>query len=374
MPEDQVTTEVVEQSAKLTTFGNVQNDLASFETNQAATQQAAETVLENTSTETTETTQTQESVDSTNEVESNTSNFSFGENAIAENTTQQSVTATLPTFNIDEELKKIDRKELLKKAGVSQFAIEIDEHLAMGGKAEDFLNAKAIDYSKVSDEDLVKSSLKKEYPDFSKEDIDELYLAKYKDIDSEVEYEKKRAEIQLRADAFKLRQTKIEQQQKFKIPDTPVLHTDEAYEQWKEQQKTQSELNDQGKQWFLQHEATKALNESKKVTISLGDDVPPFNFNVDRPDLITQTLTDDGSNWNKLLSTKTGEPDVAKRQLITLFAYNPQQFVKDIFKYGMQLGERKLVADGQNAVKPQAIIAPIDQNATPTYKTGKYGG
>ncbi len=75
------------------------------------------------------------------------------------------------------------RKELLKKAGVSQFAIDMDEHLLMGGKAEDFLAAKAIDYTKVSDEDLVKNSLKKEYPDFSKEDIDELYLAKYKDID-----------------------------------------------------------------------------------------------------------------------------------------------------------------------------------------------
>lgn len=362
--------------AKLTTFSDVQNDLNKFENTPPPAAPPIDIPVPPIDTPPVDNPAIENVpalVTPPAELESNASNFSFGDEP-APSTVIEQKPINQPSFNIDEELKKIDRKELLKKAGVSQFAIDMDEHLSMGGKAEDFLAAKAIDYTKVSDEDLVKNSLKKEYPDFSKEDIDELYLAKYKDIDSEVEYEKKRAEIQLRADAFKLRQAKIEQQQKFKIPETPILQTDAAYEQWKEAQKTQSELNEQGKQWFLQHEATKALNESKKVTISLGDDVPPFNFNVDRPDLITQTLTDDGSNWNKLLSTKTGEPDVAKRQLITLFAYNPQQFVKDIFKYGMQLGERKLVADGQNAVKPQAIIAPIDQNAAPTYKTGKYGG
>lgn len=279
-------------------------------------------------------------------------------------------------FNIDEEIKKLDRKELLKKAGVSEFAIEIDEHISKGGSAEDYISAKSIDYNKVSDEDLVKSDLRKEYPGFSAEDIDELFLAKYKDIDSTdaTDPDRKRAELQLRADAFKARQSKIQEQQKFKIPETPILQKDEAYEQWKQEQESQSKLKELGNNWFLQHEATKALNESKRVTIDLGEGVEPFNFDVDRPDLLTKAMIDDGETYHKLTTTKTGEPDVKKQQLVNLFTYNPQQFIKDIFRYGVQMGERKPVVEGQNASKPQAKVASIDPNATPTYKVSKYGG
>ena len=279
-------------------------------------------------------------------------------------------------FNIDEEIKKLDRKELLKKAGVSEFAIEIDEHISKGGSAEDYISAKSIDYNKVSDEDLVKSDLRKEYPGFSAEDIDELFLAKYKDIDStdDTDPDRKRAELQLRADAFKARQSKIQEQQKFKIPETPILQKDEAYEQWKQEQESQSKLKELGNNWFLQHEATKSLNESKRVTIDLGEGVEPFNFDVDRPDLLTKAMIDDGETYHKLTTTKTGEPDVKKQQLVNLFTYNPQQFIKDIFRYGVQMGERKPVVEGQNASKPQAKVASIDPNATPTYKVSKYGG
>ena len=266
-------------------------------------------------------------------------------------------------FNIDEEIKKLDRKELLKKAGVSEFAIEIDEHISKGGSAEDYISAKSIDYNKVSDEDLVKSDLRKEYPGFSAEDIDELFLAKYKDIDSTdaTDPDRKRAELQLRADAFKARQSKIQEQQKFKIPETPILQKDEAYEQWKQEQESQSKLKELGNNWFLQHEATKSLNESKRVTIDLGEGVEPFNFDVDRPDLLTKAMIDDGETYHKLTTTKTGEPDVKKQQLVNLFTYNPQQFIKDIFRYGVQMGERKPVVEGQNASKPQAKVASIDQ-------------
>lgn len=279
-------------------------------------------------------------------------------------------------FNIDEEIKKLDRKELLKKAGVSEFAIEIDEHISKGGSAEDYISAKSIDYNKVSDEDLVKSDLRKEYPGFSAEDIDELFLAKYKDIDStdDTDPDRKRAELQLRADAFKARQSKIQEQQKFKIPETPILQKDEAYEQWKQEQESQSKLKELGNNWFLQHEATKSLNESKRVTIDLGEGVEPFNFDVDRPDLLTKAMIDEGETYHKLTTTKTGEPDVKKQQLVNLFTYNPQQFIKDIFRYGVQMGERKPVVEGQNASKPQAKVASIDPNATPTYKVSKYGG
>ena len=304
-------------------------------------------------------------------VEENVSNFNMEVEGVQSPAAAPAVAP--PTFNFDEEIKKIPRNELLKKAGVTDFAIEMDEYLAKGGNAADYLNAKSIDYNKISDEDLVKSDLRKEYPGFSAEDIDELFLAKYKDIDAvdPTDLDRKRSELQLRADAFKARQAKIEQQQKFKIPDAPILQKNEAYEQWKTEQESQSKLIEQGKQWFLQHDATKALNESKRVTISLGEGVAPFNFNVDKPELITQNLTDGGETWNKLTSTKTGEPDVPKQQLLTLIAFNPQKFINDIFNYGVSTGQRKLVSEGQNATKPTTPVHSITGDKA-TYRTGTY--
>lgn len=304
--------------------------------------------------------------------EDNISNFSFGAEII-ETPTTETPAATPAVFNFDEEIKKIDRKELLKKVGVNDFAIEIDEHLSKGGNAIDYLNAKSIDYNKVSDETIVKSDLQKQYPTFTSQQIDLMFNRKYAVAEDALEGDKEFAELQLKADAHNSRQAKITEQQKFKIPDTPILHTDEAYEQWKQEQQSQPQLIEKVKNYFLNHEATKILNESKRVTVTLGEGVAPFNFNVDKPEMITRNLTDGGEMWGKLTSTKTGEPDVPKQQLITLFAANPQKFMQDIFNYGLSTGQRKLVTEGQNATKPTTPVHSITGEKA-TYSTGTYGG
>lgn len=307
----------------------------------------------------------------TPEIKENESAFSIeGEVGTTETATKTTPTSQ-PTFNLDEEIKKVDRKELAKKLGFQDFTLEMDDYLAKGGKAEDYLNAKSIDYNKIPDEDLVKGELKKKYPGF---DINELFLTKYKDIDiaDETDADRKRAELQLRMDAFEIRQAKIEQQKNFKIPDTPILQKDEAYEQWKSEQESRPQLIEKMRNYFTEHQATKTLHESKRVTINLGDGVDPFNFNIDKPELITRNLTDGGETWEKLTSTETGEPDVPKQQLISLFAFNPQKFIQDIFKYGVSTGERKLVADGQNAQRQTTPVHSMTVEK-PTYRTGTYG-
>ena len=288
--------------------------------------------------------------------------------------------ATPPTatFNWKDEIKKVDRKELLKEVGLTDFAIEMNEHLANGGKAEDYLSAKAIDYNAISDEDIVKAEIRKQYTaagqKISQKQVDILFERKYALADDASEDDKELLDLQLKTDANNLRQSKISEQQKFQVNHTPILQKDEAYEQWKQSQEILSGTLERAKTFFEGHEATKTLNESKRVTIDLGKDVKPFNFILDRPDVITKILTDDGKLWSKLTSTKTGEPDVQKQQLITLFAINPQQFIQDIFSYGRQMGVRKeLVDEGQNAQRPQAKVLPVDTNAKATYGTGTYG-
>lgn len=307
-------------------------------------------------------------------------NIGFGEEpnqqaAAADTAAAPDQPKTPPTFNWQEEIKKIPRSELLKAAGVNEFAIEIDEYMGKGGQPLDYLQAKSVDYNKVSDEEIVKSDLHKKYPNLTPEEVHRLFTKKYGTTEYATDDEKQDAELVLKTDAYTARQQLISEQQKFKIPDAVIpQQKDEAYEQWKQQQANQPAAMEKLSRYYNEHQATKSLNESKRVTINLGEGVAPFHFAVDKPEVITQVLTDDGTGWNKLTSTETGEPDVPKQQLITLFAANPQQFIAGIFNYGIKMGEKKLVKEGQNPQKPQAVIASMEGNQTATYRVGTYGG
>jgi hypothetical protein len=369
---------------ELKTFGQVEQTLEKFEQVQPTVETVAEPVQTNNPNpiEATapqeETTVVPDATPENVEVKSGESTFSLGGDVEINTNHAESTPPNTPTaapFNLDEELKKVDRTEVLKKLGVTDFALEMDEYLAKGGKAADYLSAKAIDYNLVSDEDIVKQDLQKQYPTFTPQQINLMFNRKYGVHEDAEQEDRDFAELQLKADAHNSRQTKIAEQQKFKIPDAPILQKDEAYEQWKESMQSQSQLMEQVRGYYEQHEATKTLNESKRVTINLGAGVPPFNFLLDQPQMLTKALTDGGETINKLMTTKSGEPDVAKQQLVTLFSFAPEKFIQDIFKYGQSMGVRKeLVEEGQNAQRPQAKIADMGNGLKPTVVgTGTYG-
>lgn len=355
--------------ASLSTFSATQEHLATAEETPAVVETT--TTIADNSTDAAEQVTTATETEVLPVVQENESDFVIeGDESVSILPAEEA--ANTQAFNLDEEIRKANPKELAKKLGFSDFLIDMNEYQQKGGKVEDFFNAKGIDYNKVSDEDLIKDDLQKQYPEFTPEKINKLFNAKYGVTDLDTEDSKEQKELQLEADGYLKRQQKIQQQQQFKIPETPILHTDEAYEQWKQEQSSRPKLIEEARNYFLQHEATKNLHESKRVTVSVGEGVAPFNFKIEKPELITQTLVDDGSTWQRLTSTKTGEPDVPKRQLLALIANNPQKFVQDIYNYGQQMGERKKVTEGQNA---QRVTTPVHNmtEGKPVYKTGTYG-
>lgn len=362
--------------AELSTFGAIEE--------RATQQEATPSVVETTVTEpsqvtpaTTEATTitTQEPVVTQEVADESTSavQFSLGdEQQVTSISTVTDQNSTQQTYNWRDEIKKVDRNELLKEAAISDFALELDAYIKSGGQPIDYLQAKAVDYNKVSDEDLIKADLQKQYPTFNASQIQLMFNRKYSISEDASDEDKEFVELQLKADAHTSRQNKISEQQKFKVPEAIIPQKDEAYEQWKLNTQAQSQRIEEVKNFYFNHPATKTLNESKRVTISLGDNVAPFNFTIDKPELITKVLTDDGSSWNKLTSTPQGEPDVAKQQLLTLFAYNPQKFIQDIFKYGQSFGLKQVVEQGQNAKKPEAIVSTMTHTGAQTVSIGKY--
>jgi len=301
--------------------------------------------------------------------EENVATFDLGEPAISE----QQVDAQ-PTFNWREEIKKLDKKEVAKELGINEFSLEMDEYLAKGGKASDYIEKRGYNWDNVSDEELVKSDLIKLYPDATQQQIERLYNKKYTQQDIDSDDDREDGLLLMKSDARRIRDAKIQEQNSFKIPEAIIPQIkDEAYEQWKQTQEAQPVMMEQLKKFYQTHDATKSLNESKRVAVSLGEGVAPFNFSINNPEVLTRMFTDGGETWSKVTSTKTGEPDVSKQHLIGLFSFDPIKYSQDIFNYGVQMGKKKLVEEGQNAQRPQHKGLPTEMNGNASYSTGKFG-
>lgn len=368
---------------KQTTFNNVEKDIQQYEQTQAIqpVEQPAQveappitTEVVNTPDITTETQQPAEVVE-TPQQEDNVVAFDLGQPDTP--TTETTVTEEKPTqpttYNWKEELKKLPRKEVAKELGFNDFSIEMDEYLAKGGRADDYISKRGTDWNKINDEDLVKQDLRNLYPDATQTQIDRLYNKKYTQQEADIDEDREDGLLLMKADARRIREQKIAEQNSFKIPEAIIPQTkDEAYEQWKLEQESQPAAMEQLKNWYNSHEVTKSLNESKKVTISLGDGVAPYNLSIDRPELLTKMFYDGGETWQRLTSTKSGEPDVAKQYILGLVAFNPQQFVQSIFNYGKQMGKKEIVSEGQNAQRPQSKASTQELNQT-SYGVGKFG-
>lgn len=355
-------------------FSDMQSKLGEQE--QSATNQTEQVVTETT------TTATETVVDTNAEPNNQTqgadeivshSDFSldFGQGD-SSNSTQNTETQT--QIDPDEFIKKIGREELLKKLGVSEFALEMDTHLKNGGKADDYILAKSINYDSIGDEEIVKADLRNKFPKWDAQKIDKYFNSKYGfDENTDPELAQQRS-IELEADAYKLREIRKNEQSKFKIADPQPQISDEDYLQYKAQQENNAQLIQKVSELYKTHPFTKSLYENKRVEISLGDGVKPFVFNVNKPEVLTEMLTDGGKIYSKLTSTESGEPDMYKQYLGGLFMADPQKFIMSIFNYGQSMGLRsKLVGEGQNAQKPQAKVASMTSNDGQTVRQGTFG-
>lgn len=371
---------------KQTTFDNVVKNLETFEQSQSQTQQPNETSetsvnqdghLQPEAHVQPEATQVAGgAVETTGEQatqEENVSNFDLGGGA-APNEAQATVQVQdAATYNWKDELKKLDVKEVAKELGLSDFALEMNEYMAKGGKATDYITAKGYDWTKVADEDLVKEELRSQYPDAPELQITRLYNKKYNQREDDMDEDREDGLLLMRAEARRLREEKITKQNSFKIPDAAILpqNYEPEYLQWKDQKNSQAGYQKQLNEFYQNHEATKRLNESKRVAVNLGEGVPAFNFVINNPDALTKMYVDGGETWAAITSNDKGEPDVQKQHLIGLIAHNPQKFMQDIFNYGVQMGRRKMVDEGNNAQRPNQKPMPQELNST-TYGVGKF--
>lgn len=301
--------------------------------------------------------------------EEGTAAFSMDSFAPQEQQTQEQVETQAAAQVIDwkEEVKKQDRREVLKAAGLSDFAIDFAEYYESGNDPYKYLEAKAFDWDKVGDIDVLKKDYQNQYPTFDEAQIERLIAKKYGFIEGGDDEDNADALLLVKADAHVSRQAKKTEQQSFKIPQVAVKEqevqaTAEAkiQEIVAEQRRVAEGEYEQVVKFYQEHEATKNLSESKKLGIDLGLE-NPFYFKVDKPELITKALTD-GDFWQRITASNPQEvdtaklvPDVNKLQKLIIAAMNPN-FEKDIFNYGKSMGIKSVIDDGQNAQRPRSGV------------------
>lgn len=301
----------------------------------------------------------------------------FGEEEQAQDAPQQQPTQTFSDWKAA--LKSADRKEVLKELGISDFADEINQHILKGGKAQDYITAKGVNWEEISDLDLVRDDINSKYPNLSKEEKNRIFNKKYvanDDIDSEETIMDK--SIDLKTAAYEIRQKKIAEQQSFKLPEVVQPEQDGEYTSWKQQQAELNTNREQFKTYLANHEATKNLLENKRVAIKVDTNGTVYNFNIDKPQAVLSALTDNGTTFRKLINNEQGEPDIAKQQLIMLFASNPEKFVGQIFNYGKMQGVKQKVSENSNiapptGTQPRNEVTQTEREAWKSAKSSKLG-
>lgn len=285
--------------------------------------------------------------------------------------------ATVAQKSWQEQIKEIDRKELYKELGLpdmDDFTLEFAKFRNNGGDPYQYIAAKSFDWTKVNDVAVIKDDLTREYPNLSAEKIDALFNEKYKQGEYNTDEEKAAGSILLEADAYKKRNTRIAEQQSFKIPEvasqnaalTPEIQGQlQAIQQYAQrQQELQSYVKENG--------VTKQLFDSKRVAVDLGDG-NTYNFKVDNPQLLQDVLLDNETAAKYGVNAQ-GEPDMQLAYELAMFKINPVGFKKALLNYGKSLGQQSLIAEGQNAVKPAAVLPVTNANKFIIKGEGTLGG
>jgi hypothetical protein len=187
-------------------------------------------------------------------------------------------------------LKTADKYEALKEMGYNDFVIDAVKYYERTGNLADYAEAKGVDYTKMTPEQLVRLDIQKQNKGMNekalnfkinKELNEKYYLNRedYPENSDEAIY----GQEQLRLDGENKRKAFIEEQNKFKAPEPqPDLDATKRDAELQQQRAAMGDL-------VMNNEATKSLQTSKSVVFGEGE--ASFNYPTD-----TQALVDSALN------------------------------------------------------------------------------
>ena len=244
------------------------------------------------------------------------------------------------------------------------FIKKVVEFYEKTGDLTPYLQAKTIDFTSMSDEEIMRRSLREQYSDLSEKAFDRLYnqqvVDKYKlDLDEWGEDDSELGRELLKAEASKIRSQYLEWQKNFQAPDPEVSQEQQQAEA------TAQEALLKFEQEVKSNEFTKSLLEGKKLTIKTADG--DFNYEIPEVDpLLDMTVNND--LFFSQFANEQGSLDYAKWYKTAAYSQNPELFERSLINYGKTLGRAEVTKEIKNPSNSQVGDVPTEGSGD--FRTG----
>lgn len=236
------------------------------------------------------------------------------------------------------------------------FIKQVVEFYEKTGDLTPYLQAKTIDFASMSDEEIMRRSLREQYSDLSDKAFDRLFkqevIDKFKlDVDEWSEEDSELGRELLKVEASKLRTTYLDWQNSFKAPE-PV-----ATQEQKQAEAEGQEALLKFEQEVKSNPFTKSLLEGKKLTITTSDG--EFNYEIPEVDpLLDMTVNND--LFFSQFANEQGSLDYAKWYKTAAYSQNPELFEKSLINYGKTLGRAEVTKEIKNPSNSQVGDVPTE--------------
>jgi len=221
------------------------------------------------------------------------------------------------------------------------------EYYQETGDVSAYIEAKNVDYTSMSDLDVVRRNMRNQYSDMSEKNFERLFRREVVDkyqLDA-TRYEEDEVELGeelLKTEASKLRAELIENQSRFKAPERKVESTEdnaarieEATAQWRES--------------VMSTEETQSILNDKRVVVDFNGE--PFAYEVDNPqDVVDMTI--DNNKFFQLFQNEGGQIDYDKWYRVLNYASDPSTFERSLILHGKNLGGKEVVGEIKNPSRP----------------------
>lgn len=226
------------------------------------------------------------------------------------------------------------------------------------GDLAPYLQAKTVDFTSMSDEEILRRNLREEYSDLSDKAFERLYKQqvtdKFKlDADEWGEEDSELGRELLKVEASKLRNQYLDWQKNFAAPE-PQPYYDQTAEML---QKFENEVKSS--------EFTKGFLESKRLSIKTADG--EFNYEVPQADAVID-MTIDNDRFFSQFAGDQGQLDYAKWYKTVAYSQNPELFERALINYGKTLGRSEVTKEIKNPMT--APVGDVPTEGTGDFKTG----
>lgn len=207
------------------------------------------------------------------------------------------------------------------------------------GDLTPYLQAKTIDFEKMSDEDVLRRNLREQYSDISDKAFERLYkqqvVDKYKlDADEWGQEDSELGRELLKTEASKIRSQYMDWQKNFSAPDQP-----------EEDNSRELEIIAKFENDVKNNELTKKILSEKRIQIKVGDG--EFNYEVANPNELLD-MTVDNDKFFSQFALGQGSLDYAKWYKTVAYSQNPELFERSLVNYGKALGREEVTKEIKN--------------------------